>query len=39
MKTLLHICCGPCAAFPVKQLRAAGHDVTGFWYNPNVHPY
>jgi predicted adenine nucleotide alpha hydrolase (AANH) superfamily ATPase len=39
MKILLHICCGPCATFPVKALRGAGHDVTGFWYNPNVHPY
>jgi predicted adenine nucleotide alpha hydrolase (AANH) superfamily ATPase len=39
MKILLHICCGPCAGYPVEVLRAAGHEVTGFWYNPNVHPY
>jgi predicted adenine nucleotide alpha hydrolase (AANH) superfamily ATPase len=39
MKIMLHICCGPCAAYPVDALREAGHDVTGFWYNPNVHPY
>jgi len=39
MKTLLHICCGPCAGYPVEVLRAAGHEVTGFWYNPNVQPY
>jgi epoxyqueuosine reductase len=36
---LLHICCGPCAVWPVRQLRAAGFAPTGFWYNPNVHPY
>jgi len=39
MKVLLHVCCGPCATFPVEALREAGHEVTGFWYNPNVHPY
>ena len=39
MKILLHICCGPCALFPLRQLRAAGHQVTGFFYNHNIHPY
>ncbi len=39
MKILLHICCGPCALFPLRQLRSAGHDVTGFFYNHNIHPY
>ena len=39
MKILLHTCCGPCAIFPLQQLRAAGHDVTGFFYNHNIHPY
>jgi predicted adenine nucleotide alpha hydrolase (AANH) superfamily ATPase len=39
MKILLHICCGPCALFPLQQLRTAGHDVTGFFYNHNIHPY
>lgn len=39
MKILLHICCGPCALYPLRTLRAAGHDVTGFFYNHNIHPY
>lgn len=39
MRILLHTCCGPCALFPLQQLRTAGHDVTGFFYNPNIHPY
>ena len=39
MKMLLHICCGPCAIYPLTELRAAGVDVTGFWYNHNIHPY
>ncbi|MHC4607994.1 MAG: epoxyqueuosine reductase QueH [Planctomycetota bacterium] len=38
MKLLLHICCGPCATYPAKALRDAGHDVHGFFYNPNIHP-
>lgn len=39
MKLLLHICCGPCALYPLRTLRAAGHDVTGFFFNHNIHPY
>jgi predicted adenine nucleotide alpha hydrolase (AANH) superfamily ATPase len=39
MKILLHICCANCAIFPVKLLREANHSVTGFFYNPNIHPY
>jgi predicted adenine nucleotide alpha hydrolase (AANH) superfamily ATPase len=39
MKILLHICCGPCAIYPLNLLRASGADVTGFWYNHNIHPY
>lgn len=36
---LLHICCGPCAVWPVRELRAAGSEPVGYWYNPNIHPY
>ena len=39
MKVLLHICCGPCACACLPALRQDGHEVAGFWYNPNVHPY
>ncbi|ATW23953.1 epoxyqueuosine reductase QueH [Candidatus Formimonas warabiya] len=39
MNILLHSCCGPCATFPVKALREAGHQVWGYFYNPNIHPY
>ena len=39
MKTLLHICCAPCANQPVRVLREEGIEVTGFWYNPNIHPF
>ena len=39
MRILLHVCCGPCAAYPVKALKQEGHELTGFFYNPNIHPY
>jgi predicted adenine nucleotide alpha hydrolase (AANH) superfamily ATPase len=39
MKILLHICCAPCAIYPVQTLTAGQHEVHGFFYNPNIHPY
>ena len=39
MKTLLHICCTPCANMPIEVLRGDGLEVTGYWYNPNIHPF
>ena len=39
MKTLLHICCAPCANQPIEVLRRDGLEVAGFWYNPNIHPF
>ena len=39
MKLLLHICCAPCAIYPVKTLRQEGLDVMGFFYRHNIHPY
>lgn len=38
MKTLLHICCAPCANQCVEVLRTDGVELAGFWYNPNIHP-
>lgn len=39
MKILLHMCCGPCSCYPVQKLRAGGHELTGYFFNPNIHPY
>ena len=39
MNTLLHICCAPCANQCIEVLRGEGLEVTGFWYNPNIHPF
>ncbi len=38
MRVLLHACCGPCSIMPVTVLREAGHDVTAYFANPNIHP-
>lgn len=39
MKVILHICCAPCSIYSLKTLRDEGMDVTGYFYNPNIHPY
>lgn len=39
MKVLLHICCGPCALYPLAVLRGEGFAVTGWFFNHNIHPY
>ena len=36
---LLHVCCAPCATYCVERLRELAFAVTGYWYNPNIHPY
>lgn len=38
MKVVLHICCGVCAAGAAHILLAEGHEVTGYYYNPNIFP-
>jgi hypothetical protein len=38
MKLLLHTCCAPCLIYPLERLRQEGFAVTGFFYNPNIHP-
>jgi|YNPNPStandDraft_1061719.scaffolds.fasta_scaffold15242_3 predicted adenine nucleotide alpha hydrolase (AANH) superfamily ATPase len=39
MRVLLHICCANCAIYPMDLLRSEGHEVMGFFFNPNIHPY
>ena len=36
-RILLHICCGPCATHVIETL-ATDHEVTGYFFNPNIHP-
>lgn len=37
-RILAHLCCGPCAIVPVLRLKAEGHELAGFFLNPNIHP-
>jgi len=39
MNILLHTCCANCALYPVSYLRDRGERVTGYWFNPNIHPF
>ena len=38
MKLLVHTCCAPCAIEAVDRSKKDGFKVTGFFYNPNIHP-
>ncbi len=38
MRLLLHACCAPCLMAPYRHLSEE-HEVTVFWYNPNIQPY
>jgi len=37
-RVLLHICCAPDATYPFFYLRGRHYKVTGFFYDPNIHP-
>ena len=39
MRILLHICCANCVIFPFLQLKGKGEEVTGYFFNPNIHPF
>jgi len=38
MKVVLHICCAACGAGAAERLISEGHQILGFFYNPNIHP-
>lgn len=37
-KLFLHICCAPCAEYPVQYLRQEGYELMAYFYNPNIQP-
>jgi len=37
-KLLLHTCCAPCLSGTNEVLSGEGFDITGYFYNPNIHP-
>jgi len=39
MKILLHVCCAPCAIYPLRVLREQGMEVMGYFHQNNIHPY
>ncbi|MDA3813763.1 MAG: epoxyqueuosine reductase QueH [Candidatus Cloacimonetes bacterium] len=39
MRLLVHICCAPCFAAPYFHLKKDDHEIQGFWYNHNIHPF
>ena len=38
MNVILHVCCGVCAAGAASVLLSENHQVTGYFYNPNIYP-
>ena len=38
-RMLLHTCCAPCLIYPLEKLKEEGFRVSGFFYNPNIHPF
>lgn len=38
-RLLLHVCCAPCSIYPIAELQNQGYDITGYFHNPNIHPY
>ncbi|MCX6811929.1 MAG: epoxyqueuosine reductase QueH [Candidatus Berkelbacteria bacterium] len=36
-KILIHSCCAPCSTYVYKALIIDGFNITGFFYNPNIH--
>lgn len=38
MRILLHTCCAICLIGPYEELTDDDHDVTVFFFNPNIHP-
>jgi len=39
MKGLIHICCAPCAVYPISCFTDKHIEIMGYFYNPNIHPF
>ena len=39
VKMLLHICCAPCSTATVEAWRLDAVELTGVFFNPNIHPF
>ena len=39
LRILMHVCCGPCAAWPMKRFTEDNNfELAAVFYNPNIHP-
>ena len=38
MKILLHACCAPCGGQVINELKKEGHEVSVYFFNPNIFP-
>jgi len=36
---MLHVCCAPCTTVVLPGYRDEGFEVSGYFYNPGIHPY
>jgi len=39
MKMLLHTCCAPCSTVTIEAWRMEAVELTGVFFNPNIHPF
>jgi len=39
MTLLLHVCCAPCLIYPAEVLSMKGIPFSGYFFNPNIHPF
>ena len=39
MRVVLHICCGVCGAGAAEKLMYEGHQLIGYYFNPNIYPF
>jgi predicted adenine nucleotide alpha hydrolase (AANH) superfamily ATPase len=39
LNLLVHTCCAPCSTYVSEKLLQDGFNITGFFYNPNIHPF
>ena len=37
-RLLMHICCAPCSGVILQRLADEGFQLSGAWFNPNIHP-
>ena len=38
-RVFVHMCCAPCSTVVIPGFRDEGFEVSGYFYNPNIHPW